>query len=108
MTTSAPMRPCTRLADSDVIGTIPLSIQTRIKTLRQAATRLERSKDTVSRQDRSGLGAISHLVLDAANIVISTANSPDIERLVEAREQFDWVIVEEAAKDWSRACRSTY
>lgn len=30
--------------------------------------------------------------------MISTANSPDIERLVEAREQFDWVIVEEAAK----------
>jgi superfamily I DNA and/or RNA helicase len=87
-----------RLADSDVIGTLPLSIQTRIKTLRQAATRLERSKDTVSRQERSGLGAISHLVLDAANIVISTANSADIERLVEAREQFDWVIVEEAAK----------
>jgi hypothetical protein len=87
-----------RLADSDVIDTLPLSIQTRIKTLRQAATRLERSKDMVSRQERSGLGAISHLVLDAANIVISTANSPDIERLVEAREQFDWVIVEEAAK----------
>ena len=41
---------------------------------------------------------MSHLVLDAANIVISTANSPDIERLVEAREQFDWVVVEEAAK----------
>ena len=44
------------------------------------------------------LNAVSSLVLDSANIVISTANSPDIERLVEAREQFDWVIVEEAAK----------
>jgi hypothetical protein len=31
-----------RLADSDVIDTLPLSIQTRIKTLRQAASRLER------------------------------------------------------------------
>src|SRR5690606_4081496 len=52
----------------------------------------------VDRELRAGLGAISHLVLDAANIVISTANSSDVERLVEAREQFDWVIVEEAAK----------
>jgi hypothetical protein len=30
--------------------------------------------------------------------VISTANSADVERLVEAREQIDWVVVEEAAK----------
>ena len=30
----------------------------------------------------------------AANIVISPANSADVERLVEAREQFDWVIVD--------------
>jgi hypothetical protein len=30
--------------------------------------------------------------------MISTANSADVERLVEAREQFDWVVVEEAAK----------
>lgn len=48
---------------------------------------------------RAGLGAISHFVLDAAtNIVISAANSSDVEYLFEAREQFDWVIIEEAAK----------
>lgn len=55
-------------------------------------------KDSVERDERIALNAISSLVLDAANIVVSTANSSDIERLVEAREQFDWVIVEEAAK----------
>jgi superfamily I DNA and/or RNA helicase len=36
--------------------------------------------------------------VDAAQLFLSTANSQDIERLVEAREQFDWVLVEEAAK----------
>ena len=41
---------------------------------------------------------MGNLIRDAASIVIATANSGDIERLVEAREQFDWVIVEEAAK----------
>jgi hypothetical protein len=46
---------------------------------------LEQSKDTVSRDERCCLGAISHPMLDAANIVISTANSPEIERLVETR-----------------------
>ena len=87
-----------RLADSRIMGDLPLSIRTRVTALKQAAGRLEQAKDTVDRQERSSLGAVSHLVLDAANVVISTANSPDIERLVEAREQFDWVIVEEAAK----------
>lgn len=87
-----------RLADSRIMGDLPLSIRTRVTTLKHAAGRLEQAKDTVDRQERSSLGAVSHLVLDAANVVISTANSPDIERLVEAREQFDWVIVEEAAK----------
>jgi hypothetical protein len=87
-----------RLANSSILRDVPSSIRARVTALKEAAGRLEQAKDTVSRDERSGLGAISHLVLDAANIVISTANSPDIERLVEAREQFDWVIVEEAAK----------
>lgn len=86
------------LASSRIMGDLPYSLQTRINALKQAAGRLELAKDTVNRQERSSLGAISHLALDAANIVISTANSPDIEHLVEAREQFDWVVVEEAAK----------
>lgn len=87
-----------RLAGSRIMGDLPSSIQTRVIALKKAAGRLEQAKDTVDRQERSNLGAVSHLVLDAANVVISTANSPDIERLVEAREQFDWVVVEEAAK----------
>jgi molybdopterin-guanine dinucleotide biosynthesis protein len=87
-----------RLTGSRIMRDLPSSIQIRVSALKQAAGRLEQAKDTVDRQERSSLGAVSHLVLDAANVVISTANSPDIERLVEAREQFDWVIVEEAAK----------
>lgn len=48
------------------------------------------------------LGAVRHalesLVVDAAQLFLATSNSQDIERLVEVREQFDWVLVEEAAK----------
>lgn len=47
---------------------------------------------------RTGLRAMDNLVLDGADIVIAAANSSEIERLVDAREQFDWVIIEEAAK----------
>jgi hypothetical protein len=86
------------LSRSDLFQHAPAPIRERITALKAAAGRLERAKDSVTREERSGLNAISNLVLDGANIVISTANSPDIERLVEAREQFDWVIIEEAAK----------
>ncbi|MBS0546111.1 MAG: DNA helicase [Proteobacteria bacterium] len=87
-----------RLSQSLLAQMAPDTTRRRMESLKEAARRLETSKESVSREERTGLGAISSLVLDAANIVISTANSPDVERLVEAREQFDWVIVEEAAK----------
>lgn len=87
-----------RLSESSLAKSAPVSISGRIAELKIAASQIETAKESVGREKRSALGAVSNLVLDAANIVISTANSPDIERLVEAREQFDWTIVEEAAK----------
>jgi hypothetical protein len=38
------------------------------------------------------------LVLQSANVLFSTTNSGDLERLIEDRAQFDWTIIEEAAK----------
>lgn len=88
----------TQLAQSRLTEAAPATLRERIRTLAVSAARLSRSRDALEKEERIALNAVSSLVLDAANIVISTANSPDIERLVEAREQFDWVIVEEAAK----------
>lgn len=88
----------TQLAESRLVNAAPGSLRERIRGLAVSASRLTRSKDAVDREERIALNAVSSLILDAANVVVSTANSPDIERLVEAREQFDWVIVEEAAK----------
>lgn len=87
-----------RLARSPLARQAPAVLQARAASLATAAAQHDKGRGTFDREQRSGLGAVSHLVLDAANIVISTANSPDVERLVEAREQFDWVVVEEAAK----------
>lgn len=42
--------------------------------------------------------SIEQLILRAANLVFATTNSADLERLIEERSQFDWVIIEEAAK----------
>jgi hypothetical protein len=45
-----------------------------------------------------GARALNSLVLESANLVFSTSTSPDIEQLSEDGAQFDWVIIEEAAK----------
>lgn len=86
------------LSESALARDAPPVLRDRINALAAAAGRLSKSKDAVEKDDRVALNALSSLILDAANIVISTANSADVERLVEAREQFDMVIVEEAAK----------
>jgi hypothetical protein len=85
------------LLQSSLIGSAPPVLRQRVEALYQAAVRSTDNR-FVSRDERSGLHAISSLLLDGANIVFSTTNSPDVERLVEAREQFDWVLIEEAAK----------
>ncbi|QWC57449.1 AAA family ATPase [Erythrobacter sp. 3-20A1M] len=87
-----------RLSESPIARDAPGPLRDRVVQLLNAGQRLTRSKDAVDKDDRVALNAVSSLILDAANIVVSTANSPDVERLIEAREQFDWVIVEEAAK----------
>ncbi len=49
-----------RLAGSRIMSDLPSSIQARVTALKQAAGRLEKAKDTVDRQERSSLGAVSH------------------------------------------------
>lgn len=86
------------LASGAMAREAPAPIKDRVMRYKDAGHRMAQARDTVLREERAGLAAVSNLVLDAANIVISTANSSDIERLVEARGQFDWVVIEEAAK----------
>ncbi|MCY4597833.1 MAG: AAA domain-containing protein [Bryobacterales bacterium] len=42
--------------------------------------------------------ALEGLVVRAANVVLATSNSRELERLVDERGQFDWTVVEEAGK----------
>jgi hypothetical protein len=82
-------------AKSELARQVPSTLRRRLELL--AAPRTV-NRGSSSQEDQTSLRAMANLVRDAANIVMATANSADIERLVEAREQFDWVIVEEAAK----------
>ncbi len=42
--------------------------------------------------------AVEGLVVRAANVVLATSNSRELERLVDERGQFDWTVIEEAGK----------
>lgn len=96
----------TRLSQSRMVAEAPQGQRGRVTALatykRPGVVTPDRRKgssaDFVPEDIRTGLRAMDNLVLDGADIVIAAANSSEIERLVEAREQFDWVIIEEAAK----------
>lgn len=96
-----------RLSQSRMVAQAPQGQRDRVTALATykrpdavaAGQRRKRSSANFVPEDiRTGLRAMDNLVLDGADIVIAAANSSEIERLVEAREQFDWVIIEEAAK----------
>ena len=82
-------------AASALVSELPVTLRARIEALAKLA---RTGAPAATQEEQTSLRAMGNLIRDAANIVIATANSGDIERLVEAREQFDWVIVEEAAK----------
>jgi superfamily I DNA and/or RNA helicase len=57
--------------------------------------------NSTQRDNYSATGNVNpfeSVVLQSANVLFSTANSGDLARLVADHAQFDWVIVEEAAK----------
>ena len=87
-----------QLDGSPLVRAAPLMVRRAISEMKAAANvtgdlRAKLDRGTL-RQRRS----FEALVLQSANILFSTANSGDLERLVEDGAQFDWVIIEEAAK----------
>lgn len=56
------------------------------------------SNERQQREAAAILRDTDHLIMRAADVTLATANSHRIEALVSDGEQFDWVIVEEAAR----------
>ena len=85
------------LAQSTVLrGWLP-RLNAVTKAVGGAAARAGGSSGTDSAL-RGDVRATSDLLLDAANVVVTTTNSAAVERMVADRSQFDLVLVEEAAK----------
>ncbi len=82
-----------RIVNSELLGNSPPPLISR------TSAQLERFRqDPALKKLEAEDFAFASLVGEAAHIFLSTTNSHDIERLVESREQFDWVLIEEAAK----------
>jgi hypothetical protein len=56
------------------------------------------TNENYAKAEKSELRALENLLLKAANVVFTTTNSYDIERLIDDQSYFDHVIIEEAAK----------
>lgn len=86
-----------QLIGSELVRSAPDGLRARVEAHRSEESPAHAS-GALNRDRAAEQHALRSLILDAANIFLSTANSQDVERLVGAREQFDWVIIEEAAK----------
>ena len=69
-----------------------LAMRVNDRAAKHAAPRTGENVERLARQ------AIEGLIVRSANVVFSTTNSGELERLNEERGQFDWSIVEEAGK----------
>lgn len=79
---------------SELAKSAPIRVQLDLRAMREAAEAQRSGDAEIARAKRS----FETSVLQSANIFCSTSNSGDLERLVDAGAQFDWVIIEEAAK----------
>ncbi|USX18851.1 AAA domain-containing protein [Oxalobacteraceae bacterium OTU3REALA1] len=85
----------TRFTESQLAKAAPKKLRQKIVDLQRLYSTKDVDNQVLQRsRDRS----FEALLLRSANVVFASTNSGDLERLIEERVQFDWTIVEEAAK----------
>jgi hypothetical protein len=85
-----------KVRSSALLKEAPRSFSVALEELNHAC---EAEDDfTESARETEGSRALNALVLESANLVFSTSTSSDIEQLSDDDAQFDWVILDEAAK----------
>jgi hypothetical protein len=91
------LRYLARVCESELTSSAPKVFSKALTSLYEAYRAADDDLPTDARQ-AEGARALNSLVLESANLVFSTSTSPDIEQLSEDGAQFDWVVIEEAAK----------
>lgn len=87
----------TAIDRSPVARGAPLDLRRAVSAMKSASAQQphKRLADTETHRQCQSFEA---LLLQCANVLFSTTNSSDLAQLVEDGAQFDWVLVEEAAK----------
>lgn len=83
------------LDGSPLVAAAPRELQNAVRAMKEAGQKGRHEADVEWKRQRR---SFESLVLQSANVLFSTANSGDLARLVDEHTQFDWVIIEEAAK----------
>ena len=91
------LRYLARVCESELASAAPKVFSKALVALHDAYRNASDDLPTDARQ-AEGARSLNSLVLESANLVFSTSMSPDIEQLSEDGAQFDWVVIEEAAK----------
>lgn len=86
------------LVKSPLVTSAPADIRSALKEMNAAAGVRGDLRKKLSPSALLERRSFEALVLQSANVLFSTTNSGDLERLIEDGAQFDWTIVEEAAK----------
>lgn len=86
----------TQLRSSNIYREAPANLQTKVDALCSTfeVNSIAGSQVAPPHAKR----ALENLMLHSANLLFATANSGDIQALIEDRSQFDWSIMEEAGK----------
>lgn len=87
-----------RALGSTASAQLPANLRKALEELSATLQRSLSEEMILSGREAAGVRALKALVLESANVVFSTTNSLDVERLLEDGAQFDWAIIEEAAK----------
>jgi hypothetical protein len=89
------------IVESDLAKSSPPKLVHRLKQLATAAARgtagAQIAADAPAAPNQA-LRSFESLIVRSANVVFSTTNSGELERLIDEKTQFDWSIVEEAGK----------
>jgi hypothetical protein len=89
----------TKVSASKLVQRAPAGLQSGIGALRESFLKEAGPKvNRLERRQSEGMRAHIALILESANLVFSTSTSSDVEGLIDDGAQFDWVIIEEAAK----------
>ncbi len=86
------------LASSDLVQKARPRLREELMQLEKSAIRDARPRSQSGVRAPAGVRNFEGVVMRAANLVFSTTNSADLERLLDERSQFDWTIIEEAGK----------